>query len=241
MKRSTVSSTHCCIQRSAHTVPTVWVIACPKKPHASSTGHNPSITKLQMTFTAESHNSLVHHLVIKKKYTQFPLCYRVRSSASVRMPTVSLRVATLKNTSKSAVFWDMTPFYCVKCVRTPERIPQRRNTQQKLTWKYLQTVAHFLFLGTPFAEDTAVIGVKLVYRIQPLHHPRTNAQQVAQVTLQQMTVTASYLEQPCDSNKHLHTQHWHTYWIQNHLEMFTVIWSRNSHILQNPMAQGHVH
>ena len=96
MKRSTVSSTHCCIQRSAHTVPTVWVIACPKKPHASSTGHNPSITKLQMTFTAESHNSLVHHLVIKKKYTQFPLCYRVRSSASVRMPTVSLRVATLK-------------------------------------------------------------------------------------------------------------------------------------------------
>ena len=113
------------------------------------------------------------------------------------------------------VFWDMTPFYSVKRVCTQERIPKHRNTQQKLTWKYLQTVAHFLFLSTPFAEDTAIIGMKLVYRIQPLHHPRTNAQQVAQVTLRQMMVTASYLEQPCDTNKHLHTQQWPTYWIQN--------------------------
>ena len=88
-----------------------------------------------------------------------------------------------------------------------ERIPQCRNTQQKLTWKYLQTVTHFLFLSAPFAEDAAVIGVKLVYRVQPLHLPRTNAQQVAQVTLQQMMVTVSYLERSHDINKHLHTQH----------------------------------
>ena len=78
-------------------------------------------------------------------------------------------------------------------------------------WKYLQTVTHFLFLSTPFAEDTAIIGMKLVYRVQTLHHPRTNAQQVAQVTLQQMMVTASYLEQPCDTNKHLHIQYSQTH------------------------------
>jgi hypothetical protein len=83
----------------------------------------------------------------------------------------------------------------------------KKHINKKLTWKYLQTVAHFLFLSTPFAENTPVIGVKLVYHIQPLHHPRTYAQQVAQVTLQQTMVTAWYLVHSHDFNNHLHTQH----------------------------------
>jgi hypothetical protein len=48
--------------------------------------------------------------------------------------------------------------------------------------------------------------VKLVCRVQPLHHPRTNTQQVAQVTLWQMMVTASFLEHSHDINKCLNTQ-----------------------------------
>jgi hypothetical protein len=60
--------------------------------------------------------------------------------------------------------------------------------------KYLQTISHFLFLRTPFTEDTAVIGMKLVYPIEPLHHPHTHTQKVVQVTLQQTTITAWYLE-----------------------------------------------
>jgi hypothetical protein len=48
--------------------------------------------------------------------------------------------------------------------------------------------------------------VKLVYRVQPLHHPRTNTKQVAQVTLWQMMVTALYLECSHDINKCLHAK-----------------------------------
>jgi len=130
----------------------------------------------------------------------------------------------IQNTLKSAVFWDMAPLSPLNVWIYWREFSKCRNTQQKLTWKYLQTVTHFLFFSTPFAEDAAVIGVKLVYRVQPLHHPRTNTQQVAQITLPANDGYSIVLRTFTWHKQALTYKTLHTYWIQNHLEIFTVLW-----------------